>query len=178
VHSKVRTESKEETERVGKYMIRPILSLKKLSLDKTQGQVAYQYGKHTAETESMDYLEFIARVTSHIPDKGQVMVRYYGLYANAHRGKMRETDTDPLCSLIIEDEDPFLPSRGWAEMIKKVYEIDPLICPKCGGTMPRLLRLSSLLRLRSNQNICDTLTSWVKDKGDLCSLCGTISLIF
>ncbi|MFO7980262.1 MAG: transposase [Candidatus Aminicenantes bacterium] len=31
-------------------------------------------------------LEFIARMTSHIPDKGQVMVRYYGLYyANAHR---------------------------------------------------------------------------------------------
>ena len=27
---------------------------------------------------------FIARVTSHIPDKGQVMFRYYGLYANAH----------------------------------------------------------------------------------------------
>ena len=26
---------------------------------------------------------FIARVTSHIPDKGQVMVRSYGLYANA-----------------------------------------------------------------------------------------------
>jgi len=25
--------------------------------------------------------------------------------------------------------------KGWAEMIKKVYEIDPLICPKCGGTM-------------------------------------------
>ena len=31
----------------------------------------------------MDYLEFIARVTSHIPDKGQVVVRYYNLYANA-----------------------------------------------------------------------------------------------
>jgi hypothetical protein len=38
----------------------------------------------------MDYLEFIARVTSHIPDKGQVMVRYYGLYANAHRGKVKK----------------------------------------------------------------------------------------
>ncbi|MBW1717416.1 MAG: transposase [Deltaproteobacteria bacterium] len=33
----------------------------------------------------MDYLEFIVRVTLHIPDKGQVMVRYYGLYANAPR---------------------------------------------------------------------------------------------
>jgi ribosomal protein S27E len=34
-----------------------------------------------SELERMDYLEFIARVTSHIPDKGQVMIRYYGLYA-------------------------------------------------------------------------------------------------
>jgi hypothetical protein len=32
----------------------------------------------------MDYLEFIARVTSHIPDKGQVMVRYYGLCKALH----------------------------------------------------------------------------------------------
>ena len=34
----------------------------------------------------MDYLEFIVRVSSHIPDKGQVMICYYGLYANAHKG--------------------------------------------------------------------------------------------
>ena len=30
----------------------------------------------------MDYLEFIARVTSHIPDKGQVMIRYLTYYEN------------------------------------------------------------------------------------------------
>ena len=70
VHSKVRAESKEETEQVGEYMIRPILSLRRLSLDEAQVQVIYQYGKHSAETERMDYLEFIARVTPHIPDKG------------------------------------------------------------------------------------------------------------
>ena len=23
----------------------------------------------------------------------------------------------------------------WAALIKMVYEVDPLICPKCGGTM-------------------------------------------
>ena len=83
----------------------------------------------------MDYLEFIARVTSHIPDKGQVMIRYYGLYANAHRGKKKKAGVDPSCPPIIEDEASFIPSSGWAEMIKKVYEIDPLICPKCGGQM-------------------------------------------
>jgi hypothetical protein len=36
---------------------------------------------------------------------------------------------------LFRPSDPFLPSKGWAEMIKKVYEIDPLICPKCGGIM-------------------------------------------
>jgi len=48
-----------------------------------EGQVCYWYGKDAGEVERMDYLEFIARATSHIPDKGQVTVRYYGLYANA-----------------------------------------------------------------------------------------------
>jgi hypothetical protein len=33
----------------------------------------------------MDYLEFIARVTSHVPDKGQVMIRYYGLCKALHK---------------------------------------------------------------------------------------------
>ena len=132
VHSKVRAESKEEAERIGKYMIRPVLSLRRLSLDEAKGQVLYQYGKNSTESECMDYLEFIARVTSHIPEKGQVMIRYYGLYSNAHRGKKRKTG---VCPPVIKDEVSFTPSRGWAEMIKKVYEIDPLICPKCGGTM-------------------------------------------
>ena len=83
----------------------------------------------------MDYLEFIARVTSHIPDKGQVMVRYYGLYSNAHRGKIRKNMASPSHPPIIEQEEAFRPSKGWAEMIRKVYEVDPLLCPACGGQM-------------------------------------------
>jgi hypothetical protein len=35
--------------------------------------------QNDTELETMDYLEFTARVTSHIPDKVQVMVRYSGL---------------------------------------------------------------------------------------------------
>ena len=34
--------------------------------------ILYRHGEKAAELEKMDYLEFIARVTSHIPDKGQV----------------------------------------------------------------------------------------------------------
>ncbi len=135
VHSQVRAQTKREVERVGKYMIRPLLSLKRLFFDETGGKICYQHGKGIAEEERMDYLDFIARVTSHIPDKGQVMVRYYGLYSNAHRGKKRKAGLHPSCPPIIEDEVPFVPSRGWAEMIRKVYEVDPLLCPCCGGQM-------------------------------------------
>jgi len=83
----------------------------------------------------MDYLELIARVTSHIPDKGQVMVRYYGLYANAHLGKVRKASSTAFPLRIVEEELRRLPSKGWAAMIRKVYEVDPMVCPKCGGSM-------------------------------------------
>jgi hypothetical protein len=135
VHSRVRARTKREAERVGKYMVRPLLSLGRLSLDEREGRVAYRYGKETRETERMDYPEFIARVTSHIPDKGQVTVRYYGLYANAHRGKVKKAGLGLSPLRILEEELRPIPSKGWAEMIRKVYEVDPMVCPQCGATM-------------------------------------------
>jgi hypothetical protein len=32
-------------------------------------------------------------------------------------------------------EEHHVPSKGWAEMIRKAYEVDPLVCPECGGEM-------------------------------------------
>jgi hypothetical protein len=116
-------------------MIRPLLSLERLSFVEPEGKVGYRYGQDRAEQNMMDYLEFIARVTSHIPDKGQVMVRYYGLYANAHRGKVRKASVSPLVLRMAEEDLKPALSKGWAAMIRKVYEIDPMICPQCGGTM-------------------------------------------
>jgi len=39
----------------------------------------------------MDCLEFVARVTSHISDRSQVMVRYHGLYFNAQSESLSVT---------------------------------------------------------------------------------------
>jgi len=47
---------------------------------------------------------------------------------------MHKREVAPSRPLIIEDEQ-YVPSRGWAEMIKKVYDVDPLICPNCHGQM-------------------------------------------
>jgi len=45
------------------------------------------------------------------------MIRYYGLYAKAHRGKKRKAGVDPSCSPIIEDEVPFIEDHKVIEKI-------------------------------------------------------------
>jgi len=49
---------------VGKYLIRPLLSLEWLILDEKQAKACYR--KKAKEVEPMDCLEFITRVTSPI----------------------------------------------------------------------------------------------------------------
>jgi hypothetical protein len=55
------------------------------------------------------------------------------LYANAHRGKIRKAGLAVAALLIIEEELRPIPSKGWAEMIRKVYEVDPMLCPECSS---------------------------------------------
>jgi hypothetical protein len=50
-------------------------------------------------------------VTSHIPEKGQVMFRYYGPYADAHRGKVRKADRVPVTLGMVEEEPRPVPSK-------------------------------------------------------------------
>jgi len=84
-----------------------------------------------------DPLDWIAAIISHIPDKRQQMIRYYGYYSNVKRGKLKKKIQ--IAAECLSAKEPILSSkeyrRRWAELIKKVYEVDPLICPKCGGKM-------------------------------------------
>ncbi|MFP4083170.1 MAG: hypothetical protein ACLFVG_10530 [Candidatus Aminicenantes bacterium] len=48
---------------------------------------------------------------------------------------MRKAQMDKHPFIIVEKESPRIPRRGWAEMIKKVYEVDPLVCAQCGAQM-------------------------------------------
>ncbi|MFH1075772.1 MAG: transposase [Pseudomonadota bacterium] len=41
-----------------------------------------------------DTLEWLAAMCSHIPNKGEQMVRYYGYYSNAFRGKRKKQNQD------------------------------------------------------------------------------------
>lgn len=91
-----------------------------------------------------DYLDWIARLTSHIPEKGSQLVHYYGAYSNAHRGKalrreafvLPSAEEPPAVPPVSVPESDWMKSRrrSWARMIRKVYEVDPLLC-RCGEKM-------------------------------------------
>lgn len=84
-------------------------------------------------------LEFLAEVTQHIPNKGQHLIRYFGWYSNKKRGvlKKKKAAAEGKQDIGPEDGNGFLKKRrmSWAALIKKVYEVDPLRCPACGGAM-------------------------------------------
>jgi len=64
------------------------------------------------------------------------MVRYYGYYSNVSRGKRKKRDQDGLIPNILEpNESPEQYRKNWARLIQKIYEVDPLKCPKCSGKM-------------------------------------------
>ena len=90
-------------------------------------------------TEGVDPLEFLARLVTHIPNKHQVMTRYYGWYANRPRGMRRQAATEAATVPIEIAEREALPlreaRRRWAELLRRIYEVDPLTCPACGGAM-------------------------------------------
>ena len=90
-------------------------------------------------------MEFLAAVTQHIPDKGEHQIRYYGWYSNKNRGLRKNSEAATSATPDIADTDwqKLEPESAyvkkcrlkWAALIKAVYEVDPLKCPKCGGTM-------------------------------------------
>jgi hypothetical protein len=64
------------------------------------------------------------------------MVRYDGYYSNVLRGKRKKEEQDDIIPCIIEDGGISPEQRkAWARLIQKIYEVDPLICSKCQGSM-------------------------------------------
>jgi Transposase, Mutator family/Putative transposase len=82
-------------------------------------------------------LDWIATLTAHIPDKGEQLVRYYGYYSNVARGKRKKEKPEEKTD-IREIDAPTISrelKKRWFYFIRKVYETDPLVCPKCQGEM-------------------------------------------
>ena len=99
-----------------------------------EGQVLYQ-SKDGKQQKVFDALEWLAAMCSHVPNKGEQMVRYYG-YSNKSRGMRKKVGTDDeVPALIDSDISRKAFRKNWAHLIQKIYNVDPLLCPKCSGSM-------------------------------------------
>ena len=74
-----------------------------------------------------------------MPDSGQQLVRYYGAFSNARPVSARApaAGVQPLRQDDSDSGAQFARGRrrSWARLIKKVYEADPLVCPRCSGAL-------------------------------------------
>ncbi len=92
--------------------------------------------KNGKTSKTFEALDWLAQLTTHIPNKGEQMVRYYGFYSNKSRGLRKKAGTDDqVPALIDSDISPKAFRKNWARLIQKVYNVDPLLCPKCLGSM-------------------------------------------
>ena len=97
--------------------------------------MAYK-AKDGTDAKVFPAMEWLAAMFSHIPNKGAQMVGYYGYYSNVARGKRKGVGTGDVIPCILEPQGNSKTFRkNWARLIRKIYEVDPLICPKCRGTM-------------------------------------------
>jgi len=128
-------------ENISRYLIRAPFSVEKIQYSAREGSVIYRTKMVKGPNRNFqiyDPLTFLAAVTSHIPDRGEHLVRYYSWYSSVQRGKRRKLGLEePAEVTLIEEDGPSgkAARRSWARLIRKIYEIDPLECPKCGSRM-------------------------------------------
>jgi hypothetical protein len=87
--------------------------------------------------ENFDPLDFLAEMTQHIPNKGEHQIRYYGHCSNKSRAIRQKLLKDGLVAKPVQvlTQQQLRSRLTWAALIRLVYEVDPLKCPTCGGTM-------------------------------------------
>jgi hypothetical protein len=122
-------------ENLARYIIRASFSQEKMTYIPEESRVLYR-SKDGKNLKTFDALEWLAAMCSHVPNKGEQMVRYYGYYSNVSRGKRIKEDQDQLIPSILEPVGSSKEYRkNWARLIQKIYEVDLLTCPKCSGKM-------------------------------------------
>ncbi len=155
VHNEVRIKPDDDKgiENLSQYIIRNSFSLEKLKYEEGDSSVIYRskmtHGKNKKNFHVFSPLEFIAAITQHIPEPYFQLTRVYGWYSNRMRGdrkkqeerekKKRADENEATEDSKIIDVRNYKPKRIpqliWRECIKKVWEVDPLTCPRCTGEM-------------------------------------------
>ena len=130
----------ESLESQARYIARPAMAMDALE-QRRDGTFAMETPlepRSGATLVVLDPLEWIHRIT-HIPDPGQHTRRSYGAYCNRARVTAPAAQDESYCAaqahFAAEDSEYARETRrSWARLLKKIFEVDPLLC-SCGAEM-------------------------------------------
>ena len=128
-------------ERLARYVTRAPLAVDRVQ-PTPQGRVRVETPPDPASGATvldLDPLEFVHRVTQQIPDPRRHLVRYYGAYSSRTRGARQARQAAAAAAgHTPEPGAPTTPSpsrASWARLLRRIFEVDPLLCPRCGGRL-------------------------------------------
>jgi hypothetical protein len=138
-----RADERKKLERLCRYISRPAVSEKRLSLTRG-GNVRYQlktpYRDGTTHV-IFEPLDFIARLAALVPKPRVNLTRFHGVFApnSKHRALVTPAKRGRGNKVRVADE-PATPaqrraSMTWAQRLKRVFNIDIETCSACGGAM-------------------------------------------
>jgi transposase-like protein len=134
-------------ERLARYILHAPFSQKRMIYDRSARTVACESKKYNGNWQNTPggitvspALDWLAALVTHLPDKGQQLLRFYGRYSNVCQGRKRRAAgraVQPVDKQAQGEDDLFRKQcrSNWARLIKKILEVDPLVCPKCHGRM-------------------------------------------
>ena len=108
-------------ENLARYVVRASFSQERMTYIPEEAKVVYR-PKDGKNEKTFDALEWLAAMCSHVPNKGEQVVRYYGYYSNVCQGQRKKAnEEDGLFICILQpDESSKGYLRNWARLIPHI----------------------------------------------------------
>jgi len=126
--------------RLVRYLARPAVSAERVAYDRSSGRVTVRSSKKVQGVRPVvaqyDALTFLSLLALQVPPPGVHMVRYYGYYSVRSRAERRRRAGEGQGGIHTEAPPPAtIRRRNWAQLLRQVFEVDVLRCPKCEAEM-------------------------------------------
>jgi hypothetical protein len=159
----VRARDRRGLERLCRYIGRPPIAQDRLTI-MPDGRIEYQLKRTWSggvTSVVFEPLTFIARLVALLPPPGFHLRRFYGVFAPNHPMRARVVPAPPDPRRTKRPVAPRRPkSMAWADLLKRVFLVDVLKCPRCGG----LLRIIAAIH---HPQAIDAIIAAVIISGDL-----------
>jgi hypothetical protein len=128
---------RDQLERVCRYLLRPPLALERLT-ESSGGQLLYQFRRPWSDGSTallLDPLELLERLAALIPPPRRPLLAYHGVLAPYAGWRPAVVPVPPAGPSVEAGSDrPRSSGRlSWPTLLRRVFAVDVLVCPRCGG---------------------------------------------